>query len=208
MPKELTLNASNSFIGSWFIDDVSLCDELIEYFENSTNKGPGYVVNDQGSRIDKSVKDSIDLNLNPNEEIVVRYANQLQAVLNEYIIKYPYSNKTAPFRIESATLQKYNPEGGFFQWHAERTSASPPSVFRHLVFMTYLNDVNDAGETEFFHQNLKVKPQKGLTLIWPADWTHTHRGITSMTETKYIVTGWYIFIDRPNLVDKSMERHI
>jgi len=41
---------------------------------------------------------------------------------------------------------------------------------------------------------LKVKPEKGLTLIWPADWTFTHRGIPSMSETKYIVTGWYNYI--------------
>ena len=59
--------------------------------------------------------------------------------------------------------------------------------------MTYLNDVSDGGETEFMHQNIKVKPQKGLTLIWPADWTFTHRGVASPIETKTIVTGWYHF---------------
>ena len=60
--------------------------------------------------------------------------------------------------------------------------------------MTYLNDVTDDGETEFYYQKIKVKPQKGLTLIWPADWTHTHRGNTSKTQDKYIITGWYSFI--------------
>ena len=59
--------------------------------------------------------------------------------------------------------------------------------------MTYLNDIEDGGETEFFYQKLKVKPQKGLTLIWPVDWTHTHRGVPSMTEEKIIATGWYYF---------------
>jgi hypothetical protein len=46
---------------------------------------------------------------------------------------------------------------------------------RHLVFMTYLNDVDDEGGTEFFHQKLVVQPRKGLTLVWPADWTFMHR---------------------------------
>ena len=59
--------------------------------------------------------------------------------------------------------------------------------------MTYLNDVTDGGETEFMYQKLKIKPKKGLTLIWPADWTHTHRGIPSMTQVKYIATGWYCY---------------
>ena len=59
--------------------------------------------------------------------------------------------------------------------------------------MTYLNDVIDRGETEFFHQKIKVKPKKGLTLIWPVDWTFYHRGIPSPTQEKYIITGWYCF---------------
>ena len=60
--------------------------------------------------------------------------------------------------------------------------------------MTYLNDVTDGGETEFLHQGLKVQPQKGLTLIWPADWTHTHRGVASPTQEKAIVTGWFNYV--------------
>jgi len=59
--------------------------------------------------------------------------------------------------------------------------------------MTYLNTVEDGGETEFFHQQRSISPQKGLTVIWPADWTHTHRGVPSPTETKYIITGWFNF---------------
>jgi hypothetical protein len=55
----------------------------------------------------------------------------------------------------------------------------------------FLNDVTDQGETEFFHQKIKIKPQKGLTVIWPADWTYTHRGIASPTQDKYIITGWF-----------------
>ena len=56
--------------------------------------------------------------------------------------------------------------------------------------MTYLNDVDDGG-TEFLYQNLITPAEKGLTLIWPAGFTHTHRGVVSQTKTKYIATGWY-----------------
>ena len=60
--------------------------------------------------------------------------------------------------------------------------------------MTYLNDVVDGGETEWYYQNIKIKPVKGLTVIWPTDWTYTHRGLTSPTQTKYIATGWFNFL--------------
>ena len=63
---------------------------------------------------------------------------------------------------------------------------------RHLVFMTYLNDVVDGGETEVSSEN-EIKPEKGLTVICSTDWTYTHRGLTSPTQTKYIATGWFNF---------------
>jgi hypothetical protein len=94
-------------------------------------------------------------------------------------------------------LKNY-PTQGFHSWHTERSNARMPNVTRHLVFMTYLNDISDEGETEWKHQGLKVKPEKGLTVIWPADWTYTHRGISSKTETKYITTGWYNYVEMDN----------
>ena len=97
---------------------------------------------------------------------------------------------------KNINIQYYPKNGGYKQYHTERTNLNYPIVSRHLVFMTYLNDITDRGETEFFHQKIKVKPKKGLTLIWPVDWTFTHRGIPSPTQEKYIITGWYNFIPR------------
>ena len=57
--------------------------------------------------------------------------------------------------------------------------------------MTYLNDVEEGGETIFPYQKLKVKPKKGKTILWPAYWTHAHLGNVAKTEEKYITTGWF-----------------
>ena len=59
--------------------------------------------------------------------------------------------------------------------------------------MTYLNDVEEGGSTYFSHYDLEIKPQKGLTLIWPAEWTHAHRGNILTKGKKYIITGWINF---------------
>ena len=189
MLTQYNIEADKSFIGAWFIEDRDLCDRLINYFESSKDKAPGCL--GSNAEIVPSIKDSIDLLLDPRESIVLEYAHQLQVVTNEYTKLYERSNVTGPWKIEAANIQKYNPGMAYHSWHTERASASLPIAFRHLAFMTYLNDVTDAGETEFLYQKVKVKPKKGLTLIWPADWTHTHRGIPSLTETKYIFTGWY-----------------
>jgi hypothetical protein len=60
--------------------------------------------------------------------------------------------------------------------------------------MTYLNDVKDGG-TFFKYQNFKAPAKKGLTLIWPSDWTHTHKGEISKTKEKFIVTGSLGFLE-------------
>jgi hypothetical protein len=59
--------------------------------------------------------------------------------------------------------------------------------------MIYLNDMPDGeAETEFFHQRRRIKPTAGTVVIWPAGFTHTHKGNTVLTQDKYILTGWYI----------------
>ena len=60
--------------------------------------------------------------------------------------------------------------------------------------MTYLNNVKQGGETEWFYQKIKIKPKKGLTVIWPSNWVFTHKGHTAVDEDKYIFTGWYTYI--------------
>jgi hypothetical protein len=116
--------------------------------------------------------------------------------VNLYCEEYPEAASNGAFGFqESFNIQHYRPGEGFFKWHTERAQHNPKTVRRHLVYMTYLNTVNDEGYTEFKFQNIKIQPQKGLTLIWPADWTWTHRGITSATEDKYIATGWLGFTE-------------
>lgn len=195
---EYIIDAEKSFIGAWFLEDLSLCDDLIYHFEQNPDKKIGEIFwsTEHSSKVDKDEKDSMDIDLKVDIPIGKRYVNELQKVLEMYKIKYPRCENVARYTIESINIQKYEFGGGYKQWHTERSGALAPGGYRHLVFMTYLNDVEDQGETEFLYQKVKVKPQKGLTLIWPADWTHTHRGIPSNTEIKYIATGWYTFIDR------------
>ena len=92
--------------------------------------------------------------------------------------------------VEGTNIQHYKPGGGYKQWHFERGGNVPPMCLRQLVFMTYLNDVPEGG-TEFYYQNKKFEAQKCKTLIWPSDFTHTHRGVISNTHEKYIITGWF-----------------
>lgn len=195
--KRLAIAPDNSFIGGGYIDDLSVCERLIDLFKNEPNKVQGAAGDATGERIfDPAIKDSIDFVLAPNASYPAYqdYLKELQKIVQQYIMQYPLCNEYAPWTIvEPVNIQYYKPGGGYKKLHTERFSAKLPFAARHLAFMTYLNDVDDGGGTEFPLQNFTASARRGLTLIWPTDWTHTHRGIVSATQQKYIITGWFSF---------------
>lgn len=190
--QEHEINSLDNFICGWYHSDVSICDRIINFHKSSNNRYTGVVDN---TLVKLDIKDSTDCILDSDTDLTSEYINYLQEAVNSYILKYPFSNEANPWTVlENINVQHYMPPtGGFHKFHCERGTSEYPITNRHLVFMTYLNTVNDGGETEFYHQKIKVKPEKGLTLIWPADWTFTHRGLPSATEEKYIVTGWFSY---------------
>lgn len=192
MHQQLNLGLSEpSFIRAYMMNDLSICDQIIEHFEASPYKKPGSVEKNGRAEIVATHKDSLDLKLLFHEDITQLYLRELESIYSMYIEEYFAITTGQPIRVEAVNVQRYLPGQGFHNWHYERATHLPPSGARALVYMTYLNDVTDAGETEWMYQNIKVQPRKGLTVLWPVDWTHTHRGITSLTQTKYIVTGWF-----------------
>ena len=184
-----------SFIGGWYIPNT-ICDELIKEFKKAREND----LTVQGEQrlggklyVDKEVKESEDLAIGPlyTKNPIGDYRYYLQKCLNNYVKKYEWANLIDPYNInEIYNIQYYKPGGGYKVWHSERTNKA--SLKRILVFMTYLNNVDDGG-TEFLYQKLTCPAKKGLTIIWPAEWTHTHKGQISLTKEKYIVTGWYSF---------------
>ena len=99
------------------------------------------------------------------------------------------------YRLGSINLQKYDRnKGGYFHWHSEHyphpNDPQNDSLHRVLLWMFYLNDVDEGGETEFFYQQATVKPVKGTMVIAPAGFSHTHRGAMPVSGDKYIFTSW------------------
>ena len=122
------------------------------------------------------------------------YFIELLKCYNDYKIQWPFiSENIKTVDIPSFNIQRYLPGDHFSKIHTERSSTS--TSHRIFAWMTYLNDLNDdaGGCTKFQHFNIKIKPQKGKTLIWPAEWTHAHSGEVLNSGKKYIITGWMCF---------------
>ena len=118
-----------------------------------------------------------------------------------YTKRYPFlktGGDCCEFNLTSRyNFQKYTDGEGYYKLHCEQGPLAP---FRMLVWSLYLNDAKCG--TEFPTQKRVVKPKTGRMAIWPASWTHPHRGITPNKGLKYILTGWWNF--EPQFKDNNL----
>ena len=170
-------------------EDMHLCDDLIEYHKNNMeykNLGKSIGANEMKKSTDVTV---FPASQNPS---IMMYRKLLFGYMRAY--NKAYDNPLAELTIaDGFNIQHYKPGEGYLNWHSERSVHLTHQ--RALTFMTYLNDVKDGGGTEFKYQGLRHNAKKGKTLIWPSDFTHTHRGQKSETQEKYITTGWFNHVD-------------
>ena len=194
--KKINIDSQQThFIGSWNLENKKLCNEIISFFENNKNLQKAGV---SGKGKDPKIKKTIDIRINPNDlkistfEIFKQYINELHKCFLDYQNQWPFlKSMLKEVDIPSFNIQKYSRGDHFASLHSERTALN--SLHRLFAWMTYLNDVDDGGQTNFTHYGIKIKPEIGKTLIWPAEWTHAHTGEILKGGTKYIVTGWIQF---------------
>jgi len=189
-------NKSPNFIGSWNIQNDKLCNEIIKFFEDHKSMQR---VGITALGYDPKHKKTTDMTITPSNlkdqkfSLFNSYFSLLKDCYLDYRNQYPFLkhkffNRT---HIGNFNVQKYNPGDHFSHLHSERVSLD--SLHRLFAWMTYLNNVDDGGTTNFEYYDIKVKPEIGKTLIWPSEWTHAHTGSILKSGTKYIITGWIQF---------------
>mgnify|MGYP003115583601 CR=1 FL=1 len=182
----------NDFLEEYNISN-QIVDDLVGWYHRHEDEAiQGQI---DANLIDVNVKDSKDIIIPSafDEEPFYTYKRELHKCINLYADKFQILKQIQVFGlIEPILIQKYSIGGGFKEYHTERVGKFGNSIKRCLVFITYLNDVDDGG-TEFGYYNKIVKAKKGKTLIFPVDWTHMHRGQVSYTKEKIIITGWYSY---------------
>ena len=201
------------------------CDFVINKFEESNDTIQGM----SGSGVNKDIKDSKDLMLvdqlgDTDWKYIYDYLREdLLTSMVEYMRLHPFlirkledeptfSNelslvRTCQGRFSASRLgsphmqmQRYVDREGYHAWHYENEVTEETMKMRQMAFMWYLNDVFGGGETEFRFQKTKVEARSGRAVIFPAFWTHTHRGNNpNSQQTKYIITGWIERVEPENV---------
>ena len=182
------------FLEIYDVDNNDACDEIIKFFEQA------YVPQSSGlkafNRNRQKICSTLTLSFAEDWDVNDHAYRFVKNAIGKYRDKYSYLdkiNETNQWRLCPAyNIQKYQGEKeGYFSLHNE-TSGSYP--YRLLAWMVYLNDA--ASGTEFPYQDKTVVPKKGRTVIWPAAWTHPHRGVTPNIGLKYIITGWFYHLPK------------
>ena len=168
---------------------VAACDQIIEKFEQNPDLQYSGRLG-QNSELEESIKKSTDLRVSGRpdwtdvDQILESSLSEGVSMLAEL---HPFF-KVNRIRDIGYNIQKTQ-AGEYYHWHVD----SGPGEFtkRQLVAIWYLNPPPDSGgETEFYFQQLSVKPEQGMLILFPPFWTHLHRGKTVLSGDKYIATTW------------------
>lgn len=181
---------------------VGECQSIIDYFE-IINKQNMVINQDQYTTAPAHLtrKDSTVFTMSPDVvafpatlTILQPFVDKFWKVYSEqYANEYTVLRSTAKHGFHMLRLQKTPIGGGFHNWHYENFNLETSS--RLVTFQIYLNDVAEGGETEFLYLHKRYKPTAGTLLIWPATYTHTHRGNPPLSNEKYVITGWLNFFE-------------
>jgi hypothetical protein len=177
-----------------------LMKAYINHFEKSNEQNLTWSRPDTERRKDAAIPMIFDMQEKyipfNNDEFISIFFNECYKI---YTHKYDLLRNLQRHTIYEMKVQKTKPCEGYHAWHTENMTKEHSN--RIGVFSLFLNDVKEGGETEFLYQKLRIKPVKNTLIIWPAGYTHFHRGNPPLSGEKYILTGWIEYGDR---VIKSM----
>ena len=186
--KSFTIKEHIGIFDNYFPDQ--LCDKYIRYF----NRIATLERNNLYEAADKHF--GMLTNLYRNDLNINYVGIDFQKVFwaecyPKYIEKYPIIKNFNKHTILDLKIQKTEKGQGYHAWHSEMMGER--SRNRIMVISLYLNTVEQGGETEFLNQSLRVAPVKNRFVMFPAAYTHVHRGNPPLSGTKYIITGWVEF---------------
>ena len=168
------------------------CEEYIDLVEHYISNG---LITKEEKVYHKTDHYSINFNNDASYNILsgdnlsLEFLPKIKDTVGDYLKKFSVLGQEK-LLIYDTKAKKIPIGGGFHNWHYENGVIG--STPRQFVIQLYLNDDFQGGETEFLYQNRREEATAGDVLIFPAGFTHTHRGNPPIGGEKYIATSWGI----------------
>jgi hypothetical protein len=140
------------------------------------------------------IEEKDKLMLNSDMSLLREFTTINWSCYKKYSEKYGILGDISRHQISSVVkIQKTEPSQGYHIWHCD--SSDVMSSRKIMVVILYLNTVEEGGETEFLYQSKRIPPIQGTLALFPATWTHTHRGNPPLKGNKYILTTWLELVE-------------
>jgi prolyl 4-hydroxylase len=171
--------------------DPDLCRRMIDSFDQLARF---QMRNSRGAI--KALQSSAWTELNVSKVADASFEALFREQVFEYLARYNERMRlTLPIperaRLENLRIKRYlATEGDQFEPHFD---AVDYSCNRYLVFLWYLNDVAEGGETEFCDLGLRVEARAGRLLMFPPYWMYQHAGLPPRSNDKYIISTYLLF---------------
>ena len=166
------------------------CKKWIEYIDYLRKEG---LIVQENSKLHERDHETLNFSnddaydLTSSDKLVRSFLPSIKKYVDNYLQDYSLLGESN-FLLYDVKAKRIPVAGGFHKWHYE--NASHESATRRFVVQAYLNTIQEGGETEFLYQNKRIKAVQGTLLIWPAGYTHVHRGNPPIGQDKYILTSW------------------
>ena len=177
----------NQYFHYW--NDMECCGEIMPRTRPShETKDKSLVIIPSSGSDNYIVRGTSSINV---RNIATSFIDRFWLYYHQYAQTYSILSQHEKHNIFYVKMQKTSPGEGYHIWHSETLGRNESN--RILAFTYYLNDVEEGGETEFLYYPRRIKPVKNTLVIFPAAFTHTHRGNQPLSGEKFILTGWVEF---------------
>ena len=166
------------------------CKNWIEYIDYLRNEG---IITREKDKLHERDHETVNFSnddafdLNSSDKLARSFLPSIKNYVDNYLEDYSVLG-ISNFLLYDVKAKRIPVGGGFHKWHYENAQFNTST--RRFVAQAYLNTIKEGGETEFLYQNKRVKAVEGTLVIWPAGFTHVHRGNPPIGQDKYILTTW------------------
>lgn len=171
--------------------DRDFCVRMVESFHAMerfhTPNGRGY-----RAGLEQSAWTELDITPLADEDFKRLFLGQILTYLARYNASVGLTIPVPPSpRISELVIKRYRP--GYAEHFQPHFDSIGTVANRYLVFLWYLNDVAEGGETAFVDLGVEVRPAAGRLLMFPPYWMFQHEGRSPQSGDKYILSTYLLF---------------